>query len=1133
MNFEFSYRKHLSIFALLFLPLLSFAQYSENSVLAIGQWVKIGVLKSGIYKIDANALRGIGWDLNSINPTKLQLYGNGGAMLPQANNQVRMDDLSENAILVQGEADGKFDNEDFVLFYGQSSTNWSYNAATQVFDAEKNIYADTTFYFLTYNQSSGKRIQTQSNLNGATKTIDTYDEYQLHENDLNNILKSGRKWYGELFSYGNELNLNFDVSGIVPTIPIKIASSVMARDTKVTEFGLSIGSQNIGNQSITSVSGATYDYKGVDRTDVFTFTPSSVSNNLALKINYSQNNSSGVGYLDKIVLNFKKSLKLYGNQTQFRSIESINQAITNFSIAETNSNLQIWDITNPIQVLNQSYQLNGTNAVFGANTNILKEFIAFSGNNFEAPITIQKINNQNLHALTVPNLVIITPTAFLSEANRLANFRRNHDNLTVEVVTTTQVFNEFASGKQDVSAIRDFMRMLYQKGNTKLKYLLLFGDASFDYKNRINGNTNFIPVYESRQSLHPIYSYSSDDYFGFLEANEGDWNEPSGDHTLEIGIGRLPIKNIQEARRVVDKLIYYASNPKTIGEWKNQVTFVADDGDSNTHQAHADELAEKVENEAKNYLTQKLFMDAFNQESTASGELVPELNTSINQAVENGVLILNFTGHGGESGWTEEKILDIPQIKNWRNLNNLPLFVTATCEFGRYDDPYQVSGAEEVLLNPNGGGIGLLTTTRPVFASTNLIINRAFYNAVFRKENNAMPRLGDVIKNTKNNSLNGSINRNFALLGDPSMKLAYPQKKVVVQKINGKALTTQADTLKSLQKITLSGEIQDNNTNILTDFNGTVAVNVFDKRQTENTKGTSAPVMQYKIRNISLFKGTASVVNGKFEISFVVPKDIQYNFDKGRINFYAFNDAQTIDANGVLENIFIGGSANVLADNIPPQMQVFMDNEKFVSGGKVEPNASLLVKLNDDNGINVSDAGLGHEILATLDENIDETINLNQFYQADKDSYKSGKVIYPFQNLAEGKHTLKVKAWDTHNNSVAQSIEFFVAKNTQVVLSNVSNFPNPVLNETTFRFSHNKVGQSLKIDIEIFSLSGAIIRNLQTETNFSDAQIEINWNGLDKNGNRLKNGIYFYRIKADAINDQAQGIITKKMIIIN
>lgn len=1113
--------------------------FANQSVLAQGNWYKIGVIQRGIYKMDYNFLKSLGVDVDNINPQNIQLYGNVGGMLPQTNNLPRIDDLQENSILVAGQEDGKFDAGDYILFYAQGAVSWKYNATKKLFEHTQNIYSDSVYCFLTIGRVAGKRIQAQNSVAGATQTLASFDDYQVYEKDERVVLAqgSGREWYGELFDFETNKSFTLTTPDLASNTPITITSFVMGRSALDTKFLLSVNGVVLGEQTIAAQPQGTYDIKGRNAVNDFTITSGQISNpeELSVSLNYDKNGGNSVGYLNYLSVNYQRQLRLYDNQTTFRSIASLGQAISNFSLGNMSNGAVIWDITDPANPLNQSYQLSGNQATFGANTTALKEFVVFQGSDFPVPESGKAIENQDLHALSPTNLVIITPDVFLSEAQRLAEFRRKHDGLSVTVVRLHQIYNEFSSGKQDITALRDFVRMLYLRSPQTFRYLLLFGDGSYDYKDRVANNTNFVPIYESRESLHPIRSHSSDDYFGFLEATEGAWIENrQGDHTLEVGIGRLPVKTLEEATNVVNKLINYANSKATLGNWRNRVIFVADDGDVNIHQLDADVLAEGVKADHQSFNVSKLYLDAFEQVPTPNGELAPELKESITQQVEKGALIINYTGHGGEIGWTEEKILDIPQINSWQNYNHLPLFVTATCEFGRYDDPLRVSGAEYILLNSKGGGIGLITTTRPVYSSTNFLLSKAFYAEAFKPVNGVMPRLGDLMIKTKNNSLNGEVNRNFALLGDPSMQLAYPRHRVMITKVNNMAIGQPMDTIKALSKVTVEGEVRDLQNNRLSGFEGVLDISIFDKEQQIQTLGNEGSRIKFNERKSKIYVGKASVKEGKFSFTFIVPKDINYQFGKGKWSFYAQANDGTTDANGAQTELIIGGTSNnITTDNTPPAITLFMNDETFVNGGQVQSSATLIAKISDESGINIAQTGVGHEISGTLDTDIENQWILNDFYIAELDTYQQGVVRYPVRDLKKGKHTITVKVWDTHNNSNEAKVDFLVTDDAVLAISQVMNYPNPLKSATTFRFDHNRAGEALQVTVQIYHQNGQLLKTLSYTTNNALSRFEGVWDGLDQQGKKIAQGIYVYKINVRSAKDGAEQFATKRLVVLD
>jgi len=1096
------------------------AQFAPESHLATGQWCKIAVTQRGVYKIDATFLQKAGFDINTLNPQHLHIHGYGGGMLPQSNALPRLDDLPENAVLVQGEQDGKFDASDYLLFYGEAADKWLYNNNTQLFEHETNLYADTTYYFICLENRPAVRITNQPEVTGATLDITQGDEFTIHEKEEINYLKSGREWYGEAFGFQNDYTFNFSLPDVTANTPIRLTSAVMGRDSRVTNYEVYANNTLLGIQNIEAVNTDPFGYDSRGRNAINTFSQTSDGNpTLAVRLKYKQNGGYGNGFLNYLSINYKRAFRYANGMTLLRAVASTTQNKARFLIANASNDLQVWNITTPQLATNQAFTLQSSNAVFQSLSQPLQTFVAFRFGDALAPALVGKVANQNLHAMVVPDAIFICPPVFEAEARRLAKFRQSQDGLTIEVINTQKIYTEFASGRQDITALRDFIRAIYLKNPAKLKHILLFGDGSFDYKNRVQQNTNFVPVYESRESLHPIFSYSSDDYFGLLALNEGEWEETNdAPQSLEVGIGRLPVKNLTEARWIVDKLMQYATQKECLGEWRNQILFVADDGDSNAHQLHAEQLAEWVEANVPALQSQKLYMDIFNQVSTPSGERCPELTNGFQEALRQGGLIVNYAGHGSETTWAQEKLMELEQIPTWRNRYRLPFFVTATCEFGRYDDPYEVSGAEEILLDRQGGGIGLITTTRPVFSSTNLLLNQAFYEAAFPAS--GMPRLGDIIRYTKNNGGTGVINRNFALLGDPTMRLAYPARKIV--------LTTLPTDMKALQPVTLEGEIQENNA-LATDFQGIITVSVFDKRRGLQTKGTESLPLDYKLRDIVLFKGLAKVVNGRFTINFIVPKDIRYNFGTGKIQMYAQHDTAVKDAIGANNTVIVGGSYNSPAlDNTPPKIKLYMDNPNFVSGSEVSRESTFWAILEDESGINISLAGLGHEILATIDNQIDKPIILNSFFMCEAGSYKKGSLQYLLTSLSVGKHTIKLKVWDIHNNSSEASIDFIVREKTPINITESVVYPNPNNGQPfNFRFKHDQTDKELQATLEIFDAQGKFIQRMAGKDFYATETITFSWLPL----RTLKTGTYIYKLSLYSPQTFAVGSFVGKIVV--
>lgn len=1099
-------------------------KWSSNSVLNSGTWYKLGVAEDGIYKISHSFIQNLGIDPAAINPQNFRVYGNGGGMLPYDNSEFRYDDLQENTIYVEGEADGSFDADDYVLFYGQGPHRWEWDAGDNMFHHQLHRYSDTAYYFLTYDLGAGKRIQMQPSENNTNTTVTSFNDFDFYEKEQHNLIKSGREWYGESYGIADKYDFVFAFPNISTNTQVWLKTVAAARTIGATSsFDIEVAGQGtLGSFSINSVIDdytATYARQN---SAIVQFSPTSSAINVSIIMN--KGNSSATGWLNYIELNARRQLKMSGDQMLFRDAQSVGGGTAQFQLSNATQQIQIWEVTNPIEVKSQNLILAGNTATFNANVDSLREFVAFTGVEYFTPSSRINVENQNLHALPQADMIIVTNPKFLSYANELADFHREKDELTVNVATTIQVYNEFSSGAQDITAIKDFMKMFYERAasdSTQMpKYLLLFGDGSYDAKNHISGNSNFVPTYQSANSLDPIGSYTSDDYFGLLDDNE---SENTND-LIDVAIGRLTVRSKQEAQELVSKIKYYYQ-PQTMSAWRNYIAFVGDDEDNKMHMQQANDLAAIIESNHPVYNIDKIYLDAYQQQVSAGGERYPDASEALDRRMDRGALIVSYTGHGGELGWTHERMLDIPTINSWTNKNNMPAMITATCEFSRYDDPQRTSAGELTLLNPDGGVIGLLTTTRLVFSGDNQKIAEAFFKNAFDTINGEMPRLGDLSMLTKIFGPKNINTRNFTLLGDPAVRLAYPQYNVV---------TTQLpDTMKALSKVTVKGYVADENNQKMTGFNGILYPTVFDKPATINTLNNDGHgVFTFNVQKNILFKGKASVKNGDFEFTFVVPKDISYTFGNGKISYYA-EDGE-IDANDYYNGFIIGGTDSTAASDVTgPEVELYMNNEDFVFGGITDENPDLFSKLFDENGFNTTGNGIGHDITAVLDESTSNPIVLNDYFEADLDSYQKGSIRYPFSKLADGKHTLRLKVFDVYNNSGEVETEFIVAKSAQLALDHVLNYPNPFSTNTAFYFEHNMPGHNLDVSIQIFTVSGKLIKSIDMYAMTNGYRVgPIYWDGRDDFGDEIGNGVYLYKVKVIAPTGE-QVDKYEKLVILN
>jgi hypothetical protein len=1117
--------------------------YAPNSVLATGSWYKIGVTEDGIYKITSAFLKQLGVDTTNLDPHNIKIFGNGGGMLPALNAVPRADDLVENAIEIAGESDGHFNSTDYILFFGQSPNTWYLDTADNKFHHIKNLYSDTTFYFLTYDVGgTSKRISFQSSASGNAVAVNSFDDHKFYENDLTNFIKSGRKFYGESFDANLTQSFAFSFPNIVSSVPVDFKTGVMAHSYIGSSFSFKYSGNLICQKSISPVGSNYTDPYGSEGVCFSSF--NATNSNVNIDITYNQPTSTSIGYLDFIELNARRNLIMDGNQMMFRDKNSIGAQNASYTLDGFNSNIKIWDITDIYNIKDQSVSSSGN---FVVPASVMHEFIAFNSTaGFLNPYVHGKIENQNLHSLAQTDLVIITHPKFANEANRLGDFHRTQDNLRVVVVDINQVYNEYSCGARDVTAIRDFVKMFYDRSATDIpRYLLLFGDGSYENKRDFSGNTNYIPTYESENSLSLTESYVSDDYFGLLDSLEGIW-DPNSSEYLDIGVGRFPVKSPIEATALVDKVIRYETpgtvtdanacniSNSSLGDWRNVICLVGDDEDGSIHLDQTDALLNNLDPFVLKFNLDKIYLDAYQQESTPGGQRYPDVNEALNHRVEKGALFVNYVGHGGELGWAHEDILNNTMINAWDNKFNMPLFITATCEFSRFDDPVRTSAGENVLLNPNGGGIGLFTTTRLVYAFPNSVLNKGLVKFMFEELNGEMPRLGDIFRLTKRDPViaQGVNPRNFTLLGDPALRLAYPKYDIIATKINGQNLIPLVDTISALSKIIISGEIK-NNGQKLTNFNGVVYPTIYDKSVTVHTlvNDAASQPRTFKVQKNILYKGKASVINGDFSFTFIVPKDIAYNFGTGRLSFYAQNGVE--DASGYYDSLIIGGiSQNPVADNAGPDIKLYLNNEKFVFGGITDQHPKIYAVVSDSTGINTVGNGIGHDITASLDGKSDPVYVLNDYYEADLNSYQTGKILYKLSELEDGRHSLKLKVWDIYNNSSEALTEFIVASDAQVALSHVLNYPNPFTTHTSFFFEHNQPCNDLAVQVQIFTVSGKLIKTINEHVVCQGYRADqIDWNGRDDFNDPIGRGVYIYRLRVKTVDGKTAEKFEKLVVL--
>jgi hypothetical protein len=1125
-------------------------KFSSTSVFNQGDWYKVRVSSDKVYKLSYQFLKEMGVNVGSLNPNQLNVYGHPGGMLPLDIDVDAPGDPQKLAIEFVGNQDNSFTDGEYFLFYGEGPDSWSYSENLEMWTHLKNYYSDYAYFFINADDVGPKRTNTLEVLpDSPDKIITEYDNFKFHEVNTENLIKSGRIFFGEKYENKLEYEFSFSYPDIVSNSEVKIRTAVAARNHggSTSSFTVTPSGGDPHSFNIQAVSG---DYTFAKyKVDNFSYVPSSSFTTLNVKIKYNQQFPVNIGWLDYLETNVRSKLKYRNGQLSFRDQLDIGEGIiAEYRIENAPNNLKIWDVSSYDNVVAIPGSIESGNFIFRRPHESSEKYISFRNGDAGSPEAVGSISNQNIHGVSQVDMVIITHPDFISAAQNIAAFH-DEEGLTTFITTQRLIFNEFSSGKKDPTAIKHFLKSIYDGApspdDIQLRYLLLLGDAS--YNQGPGSEHSYILTYESENSWSLIVSYVTDDYFGMLDDSGNDLSK----NIMDIGVGRFPVTNLQQANDIIAKMRVYKEkhtdtgnesvadfNQSTYGNWRNHLTFIADDQDNNTHMRDAEILANKVTDEHPNFNVGKIYLDAFQQVITTGGERYPDVNKRINDQVQRGTLLTTYVGHGGEVGWAHERILDIPTILSWTNINNLTVFFTATCEFSRFDDHNRISAGEYCILNQNGGSVALFSTTRLVTSGQNFKLAKQFFNFVFNDIKNPDYRLGDIIMLTKRASSGGSDNHlNFSLLGDPALRLAYPIKDVNTVSINNiPAVDVQivVDTLNALSKVKFVGNI-DLGGQDPTGYTGTLYPTIYGKEKSLSTLGNKGETpFNYVIRNTVIFSGKSSIKDGQFEFEFIVPKDIPFQYGVGKVSYYMVKNNSFDDGAGYAYNFNVGG-ANLDApeDTKGPNIEIFLNDENFVSGSIVNENPILLAKINDEFGVNTAGTGIGHDITAVIDGDNKNTIVLNDFYESDEDTYQSGKLKYQLQSLKEGKHTIELKAWDVYNNSSTSLIDFEVKQKSDLSIDHLLNYPNPFTTYTEFWFEHNQALSTLQVQIQIYTVSGRLVKSIhktiQTDGFRSDP---IAWDGRDDFGDRLARGVYIYKLRVQTSDGNSVEKF-EKLVILN
>ena len=1100
----------LFVFGLLTSAWADSSRYASESVLNSGKWVKIQVAEDGIYKLTAADLKKMGFS----NLDKVAVYGYGGWPLDEDFSTTYIDDVPEVAV---------WRSADYLLFYGKGPRKWEYSSSDKSFIHTNNPYSNYGYYFVSEKETTGRTMEKAASAAGATLQVTTFDDYVLHEEELVSVNSSGRELYGESFT--STLSRDFTIS--VP--------GITNDEGKATLSFISRGNGTItmnvdGNALISgSVSVPSDEYEVARELYRERAWMADKGETVKVNIGYSTTGHKNV-HLNYFRLQMKRQLKVYDNYTFFRSLSARGNA-SRFVIQGADASTLVFDVTDGVNPQQMETSLNGTELSFSIPASAsLREFVVVKPSQIKAPVTVGEVANQNLHALPQQDMIIIAQPNFTTQAERLAEAHRTKDNLTVRVVTPESIYNEFSSGTPDATAYRRFMKMFYDRKTSEAdapKYLLLFGDGSFDNRKLTSAwksvdMSNMLLTYQTENSLSS-QSYVIDDYFGFLD--DADNKKSLQNKKLCLGIGRFPIRTVEQATQMVDKVISYMENKNT-GSWKNNLCFMADDG-SNTdgfmteHMEFADQLAGYVESEHPEFLVNKLYYDAYKKDMTAG--TYPDVRSGLQKLLKDGLLLFNYTGHGGTTALSDEKVLTQTDINQF-TYTHLPVWVTATCDFTRFDD-LNTSAGEDVFLNKSSGGIALFTTVRVAYSRPNFPINDNVIRNLFERNNGRRRTLGEVMQATKN-TLSSVYKLGFCLIGDPAVKMAYPEFGMKVTTVNGQSVDGNSISFKALEKITVEGEVLDASGQLVTDFTGIVNPTVKDSKVTvtclKNSNKDDSPAFTFTDYPNTIFIGNDSVRNGKFSFTFTVPKDISYSNLQGKMNLYAVDTESGNEAQGNFDNFIVGGTSDTAeTDTIGPEIRaLYLNDTTFVDGGQVNTTPYFVAELWDKSGVNITGSSVGHDMMLVIDESTVLSYNLNSYYELLLGEDGTGIVKFPIPALEPGKHTAEFWVWDILNNSTVRTFTFEVVEGLKPFLFDVIATQGIAREQVTFHLMHNRPESWMRVGIMVYDLAGRQLwKHEESGTSGLFENYTVSWD-LTSGGARMRPGVYIYRAAISTDNSK-------------
>ena len=1109
------------IFFVLFLGFFTICK-GQKSPLATGKWAKISTTKQGIYKLTGDQLGKLGFTLPIVS-SQLQLFGYNLSNLTEKVSGTINPGLSENAIKVMDGGDGKIEATDYILFYNQGPVYWKMDSSLNRVVHQNYATGDSVYYFITLGQD-GRRIGLQNVQSKNNKTRSEFSQHFLFEKDSVSLLNSGKVFYGVPMGQGlgkqTQLNYSFYAQGITNNSKLKSYIHLASTSYQVNgQFDFNINNSLVYTSTLPTVSGLLFDDIAAEKVDSFSVNSINlIPGYNALKIVYNNPSSSSTGWVDYVELLLKKQIGFWQDSTIYFSIEDEFEqgGIASCNIQNIDSSSFIWNVTNSENPVQIQWQMTGPQTGQFNNSNAgISSFFAFKQNSFEAPTLIGQVLNQNTISYDESvDYVIVAAPSYMKVALKYRQFQIDHFRRKTIVFNAREIYNDFAGGQASAVAIRNLLKHISNRAiqnNTGVPtYLLLLGIGNFNAKKL---NMDFeLPVYESNNSNSILSSFTSDDFFSILNSGD-DINDYNKVQNLSLSVGRIPARTIAEADTAIQKLINYQTR-KVGGSWENKITWVADDGDYNLHLQDAESIISNLQLNAPLWNHNKIYLDFFPSENTSAGNTYPLAFNAIQQAIQEGSVVLNYTGHGNYLRLSEEAVISQTQFDLWKNPNKLPLMITASCNFSPFDQPSLKSIAWDAFMKNSEGIIALVAANRLVYAYSNKQINDLFIQQLLVKNTQGnYPTIGMALQKAKliNWSKNGDRlnDLKFNLIGDPGMYLNMPNNDLKIQKINDKQFSGH-DTLLSGTVNKIVGNVNKNGV-LKTNFNGEVNLIIYDAIKNKKTLAnqSSSISVQIAMQENILFRGKATVLNGIFNIDFILPSQLSNVSSPIRIELAANGgnesallivDSIYSKSNGVINN----------KDTIGPKIQAYINDQLFKQGDWVMPNSTLYLNLFDSAGIQASGNALGHDLTLWLDED-QVPIILNNYFSANINTYQSGKLSYLLPTLKEGSHQCIIKAWDLLGNSNLDTLLFEVPKSNKLQIKNPINYPNPFLTKSRFSIETNLIDSPIEVQFEVLDPYGKILYSNNSQHSNSEIRLFVDWNGITNSGASIKPGVYFYR----------------------